>query len=92
MREKKIDTLVRLMAAGEWPRALALAARFPRLGEHRDAIVRGHEALANPRFWRSLGKDPDALRDAGIAALQERYASALADHAATFQNSAPGAA
>ncbi len=92
MREKKIDTLVRLMVAGEWTRALALAARFPQLGEHRDAILRGHQATSNARFWRSLGKDPDALREAGITALRERYATALADHAATFQNSAPGAA
>lgn len=70
---KKIDALRALMATGAWTKALALAARFPELGEHRDAIKRGHEAGAHPRFYTSLGKDPAALVAEGIAALKARY-------------------
>jgi len=70
---RKIDQLHAYMAAGDWPRALALAARFPRLGPHRDAIVRGHEALVHPRFYAQVGRDPLAAVTAGIAALRARY-------------------
>jgi hypothetical protein len=76
MPPRKIDALRALMAAGDWPRALAFAARFPDLGEHKEAIKRGHEAGAHPRFYESLGKDCAALVAEGIAALKERYGDA----------------
>lgn len=63
------------MTAGRWREALALAARFPRLGDHKAAIVRGHEAYAHPRFYESLGRDPLTLQAAGRAALEARYGS-----------------
>lgn len=73
MPPKKIDVLHGYMAAGDWVAALRLAARFPRLGEHKDAITRGWAALQNPTFYKEIGKDPDALVAAGVAALKERY-------------------
>ena len=73
MPPKKIDTLRAFMAAGNWPSALGLAAKFPRLGEHKTAITRAWEAIQRPEFYRAIGKNPDALVNEGIAALKERY-------------------
>ena len=63
------------MAAGDWRRAVAFAARFPQLGEHRGAILDAQLAYTNPAFARGVRKDPDALIAAGIAALQARYSA-----------------
>lgn len=76
--QTKIDQLRAYMAQGDWPHALSLAAKFPRLGLHKAAIVRAHECYAHPRFYQQLGLDLDEAKATGIAALQERYASALA--------------
>lgn len=83
MPEKKIDVLRAHMAAGRWREALALAARFPRLGEHKAAIVRGHEAHSHPRFYASLGRDPDLLQAIGRAALEARYGRSETPEATT---------
>lgn len=77
MRERKIETLVRYMRSENWPCALRLAASFPRLGEHKAAIVRAHEVLAHPGFYAQLGLDEANLLDEGIAALRARYSSRL---------------
>ena len=61
------------MRAGDWALALRIAARFPRLGEHRAAIVRAHEAYTNPRFYKQIGYDPEKLKADGRRALIERY-------------------
>jgi hypothetical protein len=61
------------MRTGDWRLALRIAARFPRLGEHREAIVRGHEACTNPRFYKQLGYDPEKLKADGRRALTDRY-------------------
>lgn len=70
---KKIDQLAALMRAGEWNKALKFAAKFPRLGQHRDAILTASSALLAPRFYEGMGRDPQALVAAGVAALKERY-------------------
>lgn len=70
---KKIDQLRALMAAEQWDKALALAARFQDLGHHKAQIKRGHEARTNGRFYAQIGKDPEQLIAEGIAALKERY-------------------
>jgi hypothetical protein len=69
----KIDTLRAYMAAGDYRKALALAASWPRLGADKQDIERGHEAYARPDFQRQLRRDPEALIAAGIAALHRRY-------------------
>lgn len=71
--ETKISKLRAAAASGDWTLALRIAVRFPDLGDHSAAIVRAHEAGHNPRFYRSLGKDPAALIEAGIIALKDRY-------------------
>lgn len=76
MPPKKIDQLRALMAAADWRGALALAARFHELGDHRDAIKRGHEAYVHPRFYAQLGQDPAALVALGVQALKDRYGDA----------------
>lgn len=64
------------MQAEDWRGALRIAARFPRLGEHGEAIRLGWSALTNAGFYRQIGKDPDAMVQDGILALRERYSSA----------------
>lgn len=70
---KKIDSLRAHAARGEWREALRLAASFQDLGAERAEIKRAHEAHTNARFYEQLGKDPQALIAAGIAALKTRY-------------------
>lgn len=51
-------SLVRLhMQSGDWQAAVRLAARFPRLGDQRNAILDAHSAYTNPRFMQQIGKD-----------------------------------
>lgn len=71
--DTKLSQLRVLMEAGEWEKAISFAARFPRLGEHRNAILDAKDAIAHPSFMAQLGKDPAAVRAAGIAALRERW-------------------
>lgn len=73
MSERKIDRLRALMVAEDWPAALSLAAKFPRLGEHEERITRGDAACKRPDFYRQIKRDPAALVADGIAALRERY-------------------
>ena len=72
--EQKIVILRRLIAAGDKEKALALAARFPRLGDARDAVLRGHQAVTNPRWAIGLRRDPAADIAAGWDALIRAYA------------------
>ena len=61
------------MHTGDWELALAIAARFPELGAHRNKILRGHEAYTNPRFYQQIGYDLDTLKEAGKQALINKY-------------------
>lgn len=76
--ETKLSKLAAAAMAGDWQAALRIAAKFPSLGDERDAIKRAHEAHANPAFYQQIGKDPEALIAAGIAALKRRYPKQLA--------------
>ena len=71
--DSKLSLVRRHMQAGDWQAAVRLAARFPRLGPHRDAILDAHSAYTNPRFVQQIGKDPAALQDAGRTALLARF-------------------
>jgi hypothetical protein len=68
-----IQSMRTLWAAGEYRRALKLAATWPRLGTHKDAIQRGWAAASNADMYRQMGKDPAALYEAGLAAVAARY-------------------
>lgn len=73
----KLSTLLELMDAGEWEKAIRLAAKFPALGKQRDDILRAKDALNLPAFYEQLGRDPSALIEAGKSALLSRYSSSL---------------
>jgi len=69
----KLQTLKDAAARQDWQRALRIAAKFADLGEHKAAIVRGHEAHSNARFAKQLGRIPANDIEAGIEALCARY-------------------
>ena len=69
----KLQTLKDAAARQDWQGALRIAAKFADLGEHKAAIVRGHEAHSNARFAIQLGRVPAADIEAGILALCARY-------------------
>jgi hypothetical protein len=71
--ETKIAKLRTFAAAGNWRAAMAIAAKFPSLGLHKTAIMGAWEAFIRPDFQRQLGKNPEQLISAGIAALKEKY-------------------
>ena len=70
---RKLDAVLAAMAAADWPLAIRLAAKFPRLGAEATDIMRAHEALARPAFQRQLGRCPAELVGAGKQALLRRY-------------------
>lgn len=49
---------------------LRFASRLNCLGPARNAIQTGWSAHQNPRFYLDLGKDPQALVEAGLLALK----------------------
>lgn len=75
---KKIDQLRDLMAAEKWPQALSLAAKFPRLGAEKNVIVRAHECLVNPSFYRQIGINTDQAVCDGINAIKQKYNGEMA--------------
>lgn len=71
--QTKLQTLKDAAAAGDWQKAFAIAARFPRLGAHRAAVLDAHSAYTNPRFLTQIGRSVDACIDAGKSALIAAY-------------------
>ena len=69
----KISELRAAANEGRWADALAIAAKFPRLGDEKEAITRADAAIKRPDFYRQIRKDPDALVAEGITALCRRY-------------------
>lgn len=69
----KLAKLKEHWAAGEYREALKLAAGWQRLGEHKEAIEKGHNAVGHPNIYTQLGEDPAALYAAGLAAVAARY-------------------
>jgi len=57
----KIAQLRQKMTGNDWIGIRRIATRFPRLGEHQDAITAAWAALQHPEFYRQIGKDSDAL-------------------------------
>lgn len=69
----KLDQLKKHVAHGDMRAAILLAAKFQQLGDARNAILSAREAYLRPEFQKQLGRDPQALIDAGVAALRGRY-------------------
>lgn len=68
--ETKLAILRGLVATDRWREALKLAASWPDAAKE---VRQAWEACARPDFQRQLGRDPDALIEAGKAALKARY-------------------
>ena len=73
MPPKKITLLRAYMAAGDWRCAVLLAAKFPRLGAARNAVLDAREAYLRPDFQRQLGRDPEALIATGREAMIKQW-------------------
>lgn len=71
--ETKLAKLKAKLAAGDHAGALRIAAKFPQLGAEKEAITRAWQAIQSPGFYREVGKDPDELIRAGVAAIRTRY-------------------
>ena len=69
----KLAKLKAAWAAGDTRDALRIAAKFPRLGDDKAAITRAWNAHLRPDFYRQMGRDPEALVSAGVAALKSHY-------------------
>ena len=71
--ETKLSKLEAAYRSGDHREALRIAAKFPRLGEHKEAITRAWAAIQNPDFYESIGQPPADLIASGVSALQVRY-------------------
>ncbi len=71
--ETKLQTIKNAAAAGDWRKAISIAARFHNLGNIRNEILDAHMAYTNPRFLTQLGKDVGACIEEGKSALIKAY-------------------
>lgn len=71
--QTKTQTVKDLLHSGDSIAALRIAKGFKHLGDRKVEIQRGWDAHTNPRFARSLGRDPDQLVAAAIDALMSIY-------------------
>ena len=71
--KSKLAKVRKAMANGDWDLAIRTAAKFPSLGKHEKAIVRGRDALNNPELYTQMKFNLESLRNEAIAALKERY-------------------
>ena len=69
----KLSAVQEAFIAGDFKKAIALAAKFRDLGAERNAILDAHTAYTNPRWVVGLGKSVDDCIAAGINALRTRY-------------------
>lgn len=73
--DTKTQKLKNLVQAGQMKEALKLAKdfkKYPKAGQ-RLSVARAWEALVRPESYKQIGKDPDALVDAGIQVIMEVY-------------------
>ncbi len=79
MPEKKSDAVRRLVAAGEYKKALRIAKEF-RLGidpADKEAMRLGYECMVSPEFYRQIGKDVSAEIKRGVDVLIRIYGTDL---------------
>ena len=69
----KLSQLRAAMADGDTTAALRIAAKFPRLGEHKEPITRAWAALNNRRLYAEMGHDVDSLVSVGVDAVRLKY-------------------
>lgn len=85
--ETKLSQLQAAYSAGNIRQAVAIAARFPRLGEIRNQVLDAQLAFTNPAFCRGIKKDPERLIEAGRAAIEAAYITR--QHSRTAPQAAP---
>lgn len=71
--DTKLAQLKRAAESGDWQKAIAIAAKFPRLGPIRDAVLDAHTAYTNPRWAAAIGRDSEADKAAGQQAITLHY-------------------
>lgn len=76
----KLQALKDYANSGDWQKAIAIAARFPKLGEYRHMILDAHGAYTNPRFLAQLGKDIEKCKEGGKLALIVAYGIDTVEH------------
>lgn len=69
----KQQQILNALEEGDDREALRIAASFPHLGEHKEAITRGWAACTRAEFYRQIGQDPVELIALGVAAVRARY-------------------
>jgi len=69
----KLAILKEHMAEGRHREAIAIAARFPRLGSEAVAIRRAAACILSPAIYREMGIHPDKAIADGLAAIKKRY-------------------
>ena len=75
MYVSKSDKVRAHVRAGEYDKALAITKGF-RLGltkNQSDAMIRAHECMHHPAFYRQIGINPEEAVSAGIKTLRELY-------------------
>ena len=73
--EKKSDVVRRLVAEGNFKKALSIAKGF-KLGftkEEQSLMTRAHECMVHPGFYSQLGYDEDKLIQDGISFITKVY-------------------
>ena len=71
--QTKLSQVKAAYEAGNFAKAIQIAAKFPDLGKERAAILDAHLAITNPRWAMQLHQDIDQTINAGIKALATRY-------------------
>lgn len=72
----KLAKMKTLWTKGDYPAALAMANKWPRLGPQKLDIQRAAQVAADSRnrgTYRDMGYDPQHLYTAGLLALAGRY-------------------
>jgi hypothetical protein len=71
----KLDAIREAMSAGEWERAIKLAAKFKDLGDYAEDIRRAKDAINNQEMYEQMGYDINATIARGVAALKAKYST-----------------
>ena len=71
--ETKLSKLKAAAINKDWQKAIAIAARFPRLGNIRAQVLDAHMAYTNPRFAVQIGKNIEFCIENGKSALMDAY-------------------
>ena len=71
--QSKTGKIREAWAKGDKISALRIASRFFDRSPETQAFKRGWDAATNPRFYRQIGRDPEALTRDAIDALARKF-------------------